>query len=572
MPDIIEENEGDGNEIMRRAHRARAAAVLAQIAAENNNNNNNNNNNQHRNNPRPVAVPAAPAGNNNNNNNNNNAVPAAAAAAAAPNDNNNNNNNDNEANAAAAAINEVAVLAGHMARLVGGGVNVRPMFHRLGVQRLYDVRYIREKDLDGIPRVSVIQKRKLWALAKYVATDHSVTASTTLTHVARTLNLHKKRDKDNSATNNTSGAAGSPANANNERMAIMAGFNPLGTAAIPMAHVAELDEFDGAYSNWVLWNHKTRYGLAQTSLGPLLLSFRVSPAASKEKDGNGTTENLALAHAKRYPRHDHLLFNMLAQAIVGGSAKHLIRKAEHASREESSSETAAAANEAAASSSSKKKKAAAAATIPPIALASGRKLWQLLQEEYTQGPMAFWIISDARQILQKLHLVSPCDKSNPPDNNVISATENNEYVSFSAQDFVQRFRAAKEVLEDYHQELPDSFLAYTFVEHIQDDRLKKVQQQLIQDLTTKQLNLDQCIKEVLMADHMSRARSSGTSGRNQNLNLNMLMGHAYDIRSNLKRPFQGEKGHEKDAQQDDDNNTKRLKLGDEGNAVASKDA
>ena len=554
MPDIIEENEGDGNEIRRRAHRARAAAVLAQIAAENNNNNNN----QNQNNQRPVAVPAAPAGNNNNN-----AVPAAAAAAA-PNNDDNNNNNEADAAANAAGLQEVAVLAGHMARLVGSGVNVRPMFHRLGVERLYDVRYIRERDLDGIPRISVIQKRKLWALAKYVATDHAVTASTTLTQVARTLNLHKKRDKDStSATHNNSGAGGSPANANNERMTVMAGFNPLG---------APLDPFDGAYSNWVLWNQKTRYGLAQTCLAPLL-SCGLTPSASKEKDGSGATKHLALAHAKRFPRHDYLLFNMLAQAIVGGSAKHLIRKAEHESREESSSDTvasavaAAVANEAAASSSnssSKKKKAttaAAAATTPPIALASGRKLWQLLQEEYTQGPMAFWIISDARQILQKLHLVSPSEESK------------DEYVCVSAQDFVSRFRAAKETLEDYHQELPDSFLAYTFVEHIQDDRLKNVQQQLIQDLTTKQLTLEQCIKEVLMADHMGRARSSSSSNRNQNQNI--LMGHASagsdsDIRSNLKRPFQEEEGHENDAQPDDDN-SKRLKMGDEGSVAARRD-
>jgi len=536
MPDIIE--DGDASQIEQRAHRARAAAALAQLNAANRNQHRNNNNNNNPNPQRRVARPHnvdddVPA---------EDVVVAASAAAAAANPN---NNNDNQANNRDDAT-EIMNLARHMARMVG--VDVRPMFRRLGVRRLYDVRYIREKDLDGLARITMIQKRKLWAIAKYVATDHAVTASTTLKDVVVALNLHKKKlnrgENDDDADHNDDAPT-------LERRAIVSvtarapqhdSHSSAGIAVVPsMSHATTtlIDDFDGSHQEWLLWNKKTYHGLAQTHLGDLLT-----------KGGDTGTE-----YAEKTRGYDTLLFHILARAIVGGSANHLIRKAEQASIASENKK-----------SSSTKKKSVSKNDIekPSIAQASGRKLWELLQEEYTKGPMAFYIISDARQILQKLVLVGP-SKSSKRGGGGGGGGQNDtgSFLARSAHEYVDRFRFAKETLEDYQQALPDSFLAFSFVEHIQDQRLEAVQKQLIQDLTTKQLSLDQCFNKVLMAAHLVGARAAESIS---NLSNDDAVSSS-DVRDNRKRSlYDGNDGEGGD-------DAKRPKLPDGGGkGAAQKDS
>ncbi|CAB9519472.1 expressed unknown protein [Seminavis robusta] len=508
MPDIIEENEGEGRSAIElRAIRAQALAQAARArrsaaaAARD-----------------LVAVAAGAAivnngDNNNNNNNNNNAVPVAVAeneAAAAP------NANENPPPAVAAELAEVGQIAGHMARLTN--VDVRPMFRRLGVRRALDIRYIRERDLDGIPRITQIQKRKLWAIMKFCATiDQPFTGRTTLADIAKALNLNKKKEKEGNNSSNsssTTSAALVPTTA---------------SGVVPIVHVSKLDSFDGNHFNWVLWKNKARYSLAQTAIAPLL---------------NDNAEE-AQKHAKKNTGIDHLFFNMLAEAIVGGNAKHLIRKAV---QESQAPPVAAAAD----NNSNNKSD-----TIP----ASGRALWMLLHEEYSQGPRAFWILSDARQVLQKLRLVGPDNNNNHTaavanGNDKETAlmlhentdtTENNEnrvFMTCSANSYAQRFRSAKETLEEFNQALPDQFLASTFIEHIEDDRLETIKKQLLQDITTKNLSLDACITELLMSDHMLRARQiNNRRKRQQNGRRKRTMEEMEDggeSADNAKRPKLGD--------------------------------
>ena len=82
--------------------------------------------------------------------------------------------------------------------------------------------------------------------------------------------------------------------------------------------------------------------------------------------------------------------------------------------------------------------------------------------------MAFWILSDARQVLQKLHLVSP-----------ESYDYNNQFSTCLPQEYVNRFRYAADTLAEYKQALPDPFLASSFVEHVYDEHLADTKKQLL---------------------------------------------------------------------------------------------
>lgn len=515
MPDIIEEND-DASVVERRAHEA---AIRAAAAADNNNVNANNNNNNHN---AAQAVPVAPlvaavvavgaagvvgAANNNNNNhpdNNDNAG--------------NNNNNDNPT--------ELPTVANEVARLVG--VDVRAMFRRLGVRRTFDIRYIREKDFDVIPRITTIQKRKLWALMKYVANNHPLTSQTSLKDVATALNQQKKREKEETPPSATGTGTGS-ASANTGG----------GTSIMPMSPVAiKLDSFDGSCANWTLWRSKSYYAIAQAP--PIF-------ALIQEREDSRKL-------CKQYPGRDHLLFNILAEAIVGGSARHLIRKAQKQTTAENHNKNRP---------------------------ASGRILWRLLKKEYTEGPNKFWILSTARQVLQRLLLVSKLD-SVTTDNNtsaIVDANNQNddndanEFMTYSASDYVNRFRHAKETLEEYHQALPDPFLASSFVEHIYDEeRFYTVKQQLLQDLSIKNLSLDDCINELLMADHMRRTRPGSSANVRSATTTGCDSGNARQLMNGSSRKRSLDEHQE--TQGDD---TKRLKShnnndngqgGDDGAAAA----
>jgi hypothetical protein len=408
MPDIIEENEGEG-EISRRAQAHAHALVVVRAARAAAVNNPNHANVAAGNIPRPAAP-----------------------------------------NAAEALTAEMTEITSQIARL--SGAHVRPMFSRLGVRSALDIKYIREKDLDGLPRITPIQKRKVWAVLKYIATDNPpLTARTTLSEIAKTLNANKRKDKESSASGSSS-----------------------------TIQVSKLQSFDGSHSDWLLWKKRSQYALAQTSLGPLL------------EDGNTGIE-----FAKKNPALDHLFFNLLAEALVGGSAAHWIAEAEQ--RVEAASLVAAAAD---------------APNAPtPHTKPSGIRLWKSLHEHYSKGPMSFWILSDARQVLQQLHLLGS-DRDEAPSS-TSSRSSSDPFVVYSAHDYVNRFRAAKDTLAEFQQALPDPFLASNFVEHIYDDRLETIKKQLLRDVSTKNLSLEDCMKELLMSDHLLRVRRHNNNNKSK---------------------------------------------------------
>lgn len=483
MPDIVEENEGEASSVIDRRRRGQLAAMARALAANN----------------AGAAAPIPGDGPNDNpngdNNDDDNNVPAA------------NNNNANNADA--------TPVAREMARLAG--VDVRNMFRRLGVQHVTDIRYIRERDLEGIPRITAIQKRKLWAIMKYIAADHVVTPQTSLSQVAKALNLHKRKERETSSS-----STGTTITTTAASTLLASTTRPSSLCLLPLFHTSKLDEFDGDHSKWLVWKNKARYALAQTVLGTLI------------KEGEKGQQ-----FAKKYQSQDNLLFHMLAEAIVNGSARHLIRKAEAKTSEAVVPPVAAAAVAAANDNHNSK-------------LASGRDLWQLLVEEYSQGPMAYWILSDARQVLQKLTLISPTAKVD--DNNYNDHDDDNhQFMTYSAHEYVKRFRSAKETLEEFKQALPDAFLASTFVEHIYDSRLERVKKQLLQDLSTQDVSLEACIRELLMADHITRARQSSHKRKSSN-RVGIANG------SGRKRSRPGEEDHD---EADDNEQSKRARMDNE---------
>jgi hypothetical protein len=490
MPDIIEENEGEGMSVIERRarafrfealERAARAARAARLAAERNNNdeNNNNNNNNNRIHPEPPAD-----------------VPQVDVVA------------DNGGDPLAT---EIGMVADHVSRLVPG-VDVRPMFRRLGVTGIADLCHVRERDVDGITRINAIQKRKLWAIIKYLGTtdNNTLTERTSLRDIVKALNSIKKKEKDK-ITHSTSASA----SASSASVALIPSMTVLTSGVVPMVQISKLEPFDGSHSNWLQWKCKAQYALAQTPLGPLI----IQDDNNKAEDTQETQEKYAL----KYPGQDTLLFNILAEALVDGCAKFVIHKAKKQSlmtiAAAAATGTASSSNSSSSSTTTTKK----GNTSSPST--SGRVLWQVLQQEYSQGPRAFWILSDARQILQNLRLVSPMASSSvmveesamtqptPRDENL---RIDDEFNTPSANAYAQRFRSAKETLEEFHQALPEAFLASTFVEHIVDDRFDKIKQQLLQDITTKDLSLDDCITELLMTEHMLKLQDKKqSSNRNK---------------------------------------------------------
>lgn len=407
------------------------------------------------------------------------AAQAAVAAGNANNDNANANNNNDPADVAPSNNNNQQMnnsmtsseIAAQIQRLVG--VDVRHMFRRIGVHNAHDTKFLRERDLDtGMPQAAVLQKRKTWGILKFIAMGKRIEPTTTLTRIHKTL-TDSKKNKDSSFT------TGHSSRATAQQLPIMATtVNPSLIPTVQLSRSANLDPFDGSYQNWILWKNKAKFTLSQTTLGTLIW------------DGEEGEKV-----AKRCPGRDYLLFNILAEAIVGGSARHLIEKAQKQSSNEVFPPQPAAA-------------AAAAVTTRPKSgtghkAASGRILWKLLLKEYMQGHMAFWILSDARQTLQKLRLVEPENAAKEHNK------EKRKFMVKSAFDYVQAFRDAKTALEEYSQALPDQFLSSTFVDHISDERFATVKNQLLKDLTTKEeMSLESCISELLMADHMIRSRDA----------------------------------------------------------------
>jgi hypothetical protein len=346
-------------------------------------------------------------------------------------------------------------------------------------------------------------------------TDETLTETTTLSDIAKALNLVKKKEKENETATNS-------ARASSAAVALVPSMALLTAGLVPMVQASKLEPFDGNHSNWVLWKSKALYALAQSALGPLLL---------------GNAED-AQQYAKKYPGQDALLFNILAEALVGGSAKFVIHKAK-----KQALIPAVAAEAACSSTNSTAKKGNA----------SGRVLWQVLLKEYSQGPRAFWILSDARQVLQRLKLAAPQAAA---EESAITRRahdhEVDEFIIQSANDYAQRFRSATETLEEFHQALPEAFLASTFVEHIVDERFDKIKQQLLQDITTKNLSLDDCITEVLMTEHMyktqklQRKRSSSRNKKQHGRKRTLENHTGSDIQEETKRrkPLEAGGDHE----------------------------